>query len=166
MVRCGQGDDYGGAFAKLAFHGKRSAVGLGNAAAQGQAQAAAALAAGTGFIHHIKRLHHAGQLVRRDALAVVLNRQPDGTICLFGADRNGAAGGAGLGGVGDKVDDEITQQVGISLHGQAVGLHGQNAAVQSGGNGAARFGKNGIQLHGYQLGGVLTQAHQLQQLSA
>ena len=72
---------------------------------------------------------------------MVLNRQPDGTICLFGADRNGAAGGAGLGGVGDKVDDEITQQVGISLHGQAVGLHGQNAAVQSGGNGAVRFGK-------------------------
>ena len=97
---------------------------------------------------------------------MVLNRQPDGTICLFGADRNGAAGGAGLGGVGDKVDDEITQQVGISLHGQAVGLHGQNAAVQSGVNGAARFGKNRIQLHGYQLGGVLTQAHQLQQLSA
>ena len=47
----------------------------GNALAKGQAHAAAALLAGAGFIHHIKRLGHAGQLIRRDAAAVVLHGQ-------------------------------------------------------------------------------------------
>ena len=94
----------------------------GNALAKGQAHTAAALLAGAGFIHHVKRLGHAGQLIRRDAAAVVLHGQRHGVPGIGQQHRDGHSCRAGLGGILHQVAQQVQQQVRIAVyHSPALG---------------------------------------------
>ncbi len=142
-------------------------MGFGNARAQRQAQAAAALPAGAGFVHHIKRFGHAVQVVGRDAAAVVLHSQRDRAVFSRRAHLDAPAR-PGLGGVGEQVEQQVAQKVAVAHHPQpARGPADFGPAVLAqGGRGAAHSpGHGGVQACGGEREGLLVQMQQLEQLA-
>ena len=126
-VDCGgrgarQGDDGGGAGAGLAVEMQRAAMQLGQAQRQRQAQAGAFLGAGEMALHLGERLHRHHDLFMGHADAGIGDGDGDAAVLGgLGHHQDAALLGGELAGIGQKIDEELAQALGVAFDLRQVG---------------------------------------------
>ncbi len=140
----------------LALRPKRATHLVDQRAADGEAEAGAAILAGGRLLELTELVKDGLQLIGRDSRAFVGDLQHDVTVLVPPAEPHPAAGGRELHRVGDQVDDDLLQPVGVRLHSKGRRFLGQlDRDLSLLGEGANRLDstsrrvvqRNGTELH-------------------